>query len=189
METSRVLERPTGGRAESEGADRARDSSLDLAGLYDRYAGPLYRYLLAMLSSEHDAEDALQEVFLALARRPGGAIRDMRAYLFKTARHHAIQVLRKRRQREDDPVRDGVSWVNPDACRPEDMTVALDIDRALRNLPAEQREVVVLHVTEGLTFREIAKLCGIPSNTASSRYRLALSRLREMLKGGDSGDG
>jgi RNA polymerase sigma-70 factor (ECF subfamily) len=188
METSHVLERALAGCPDREGAEQAMTRSLDLASLYDAYAGPLYRYLVALLSCEQDAEDALQEVFLGLARRRADRIRDTRAYLLKAARHQAFQALRRRRRREREAAMAAVSWVDPEACRPEVRVLALDIDRALCSLPAEQREVVTLHLCEGFSFREIAELCGVPQNTASSRYRLALARLRELLKGGD-GDG
>ncbi len=60
--------------------------------------------------------------------------------------------------------------------------VALEVQEALRALPSEQREVVVLHVWSQMTFCEIAALILIPSNTAASRYRYALSKLRELLR-------
>ena len=52
---------------------------------------------------------------------------------------------------------------------------------ALGKVPDEQREVVILHVFEELTFREIAELLAIPSNTAQSRYRYAMVGLRDRL--------
>jgi RNA polymerase sigma-70 factor (ECF subfamily) len=49
-------------------------------------------------------------------------------------------------------------------------------------LPAEQREVVHLKLWEGLTFDQIAQLLDIPANTAASRYRYGLDKLRECLR-------
>ena len=48
-------------------------------------------------------------------------------------------------------------------------------------LPAEQREVVHLKVFEGMTFQEIADLCGESINTVASRYRYAIEKLRDQL--------
>lgn len=160
----------------------------DLAEVYDAYSRALYRYLLAMLRVEHDAEDAMQELFCSLARVDLRRVEDLRAYLFQAARRQALMVLRARRRHDREAAAAQVSWLDPDACRPDDRALALDIDRALVSLPTEQREVIALHLCDGFSFREIAQLCGIPQNTAASRYRLALARLREMLKGGDSGD-
>ncbi len=61
------------------------------------------------------------------------------------------------------------------------------MDRAIRELPEEQREVVTLKVLADLTFREIGAVMGIPENTAISRYRRALEKLRARL-GEDGND-
>ena len=61
----------------------------------------------------------------------------------------------------------------------------LALEGAIRQLPAEQREVVHLHVFEGWTFQEVADTCGESINTIASRYRYALARLRETLGRGD----
>jgi RNA polymerase sigma-70 factor (ECF subfamily) len=53
---------------------------------------------------------------------------------------------------------------------------------ALGRLPDEQREVILLKVQEDLTFKEIAAVCGVSGNTAASRYRYGLARLRESLE-------
>jgi RNA polymerase sigma-70 factor (ECF subfamily) len=58
---------------------------------------------------------------------------------------------------------------------------ARDLNRAIAQLAYEQREVVMLHLRGGMKFREIAGLQGIPINTAKSRYRYGLEKLRELL--------
>jgi RNA polymerase sigma-70 factor (ECF subfamily) len=184
METSRVLR----GKARARKGERAREDAMrvDLAAAYDAYAAPLYRYLLALLGHAQEAEDALQEVFLAVMRRRGpDDIRDLRAYLFQAARTQAVLILRKRRKRDRESAAAAMSWIDVDACGPDDRNAAIDVDRALRQLPAQQREVIVLKLSEGLTFREIARMLDIPLGTAASRYRLALSRLRALLEGGE----
>ena len=109
---------------------------------------------------------------------------DVQPYLFQTARRQAISLLRKRRRRAREPeVAAQLSWIDIEACAVGDRALAIDLGRALQSLPPEQREVIVLHLSEGFTFREIASLCGVPRNTAASRYRLALEKLRDALKG------
>jgi RNA polymerase sigma-70 factor (ECF subfamily) len=51
----------------------------------------------------------------------------------------------------------------------------------MTTLPAEQREVLLLHVWGDLTFREIAEILDLPANTVASRYRYALAKLRRVL--------
>lgn len=180
METSRVLE-----AADMKRGERAVSARpVDLGEAYDTYAAPLYRYLLTLVGSQEDAEDALQDVFLAVGRTGLQHIRDVQPYLFQTARRQAISLLRKRRRRAREPeVAAQLSWIDIEACSEEDRALAIDLGRALQSLPPDQREVIVLHLAEGFTFREIAALCGISGNTAASRYRLALGKLRNALKG------
>ncbi len=182
LELGRVLSRPLG-RERAESAAGAPD----LGAVYDAYAGPLYRYLVTFFGGAEEAEDALQEVFLGLVRRPiREPIRDLRHYLFRAAHNQALMVLRRRKHQ--GATEDSLSWIDPQACAPGDCELAMDIDRALRQLPSEQREVVALKVGEDLTFREIAEALGVPQNTAASRYRLALARLRALLEGGDGNE-
>ena len=117
----------------------------------------------------------------AVGRRGGGeAIRRPRAYLFKSVRRGALEVRSRRGLENRVPEEERVSWIETGAER----DLAIDLDRALKTLPVEQREVVALKVVEGLTFREIAQALRIRPNTAASRYRLALARLRAELQGG-----
>jgi RNA polymerase sigma factor (sigma-70 family) len=61
---------------------------------------------------------------------------------------------------------------------------AIDLTYALETLPPAQREVIVLHLVEGFSFREVGKLTGVSIFTAAARHRLAIRRLRTIL--GDS---
>ena len=65
---------------------------------------------------------------------------------------------------------------------PGEPSAALLLERA-GELPAEQREVVYLKVFDGLTFKEIASVCGVSANTAASRYRYGIEKLREAAGG------
>ena len=122
METSCVLE--TAGMKRGERAVTARP--VDLGEAYDTYAAPLYRYLLTIVGSEEDAEDALQEVFLAIGRTGLQHIRDIQPYLFQTARRQAISLLRKRRRRDREPeVAAQLSWIDIEACPVDDRALAM----------------------------------------------------------------
>ena len=60
---------------------------------------------------------------------------------------------------------------------------AMLIEQAMRQLPYDQREAIVLHLQMGLKFREIAVSFGVSINTVHSRYRYGLDRLRSLLNG------
>ena len=149
--------------------------------LYDEFGPQLYGYALAMLGRPEAAEDGLQELFLNLARSRGklGRVRSVRAYLYVMLRNAIWRRLRRNGPRE--------SGVDPAAIfqRPEPLALpegaAADIESALAKLPAEQKEVIVLKVYQNMTFPEIAEVTGVSANTAASRYRYALDRLRALL--------
>ena len=158
-----------------------------LEAIYDQFSRPLYRYARAILDSDDDAEDAMGTLFARLARDTNGARRanDLRAYLFRAARHAAYDQLRARRRR--------VQLEHASADYPEPACSHVtepDFLRAqLLALPTEQREVVVLKVFEQMTFQEIAELLGASPNTLASRYRYAIDKLRRELADQGQSDG
>jgi RNA polymerase sigma-70 factor (ECF subfamily) len=158
-----------------------RSACTSLGELYDEHAHAVYRLLLAMLGSAEDAQDALSEVFLKAARQDLRRIREPRAYLLASARHQAISVLR-RRKREMAVAPSDSPFFDAGGLNPEQALLASRVEAALRELPQEQREVIVLKVYEELTFAEIAAITRARPNTVASRYRYAIERLRRALK-------
>src|SRR5580765_5467958 len=154
------------------------DGDARLAELYDRHGAALFRVAWTLLRSRPDAEDAVQEVFLALARSPSTLkrIENPRAYLFSALRHAAARIVARRKNEplpDEPPVRAPVAEL--------DIDVADQLERGLASLPGEQREVIGLKIDGGLTFAEIAAVLGIRLKTAASRYRYALEKLRSTL--------
>jgi RNA polymerase sigma factor (sigma-70 family) len=89
-------------------------------------------------------------------------------------RNESYSALRRRVRAQERPL---LEAVGPDA-RPDER---LALEKVIRELPPDQREVLHLHVFEGLTFQEIADLSAESINTISSRYRYAVTKLRQML--------
>jgi RNA polymerase sigma-70 factor (ECF subfamily) len=149
-----------------------------LSRAYDRYAPGLYRYALMVAASPAAAEDALHQVFLRLAEggQRGARIEDLAAYLRVAVRNECFSHFRKLRRAEAD----GLSLLSPRNGQGS-IEEKLALERALLDLSPEQREVVHLKVYEGLTFEEIATTTGVSINTAASRYRYALEKLRHTL--------
>lgn len=151
-----------------------------LAGrLYDQHGAALYRYALMLLADPAAAEDAVQQVFASVLRGrlladPGKDVH----YLRRAVRNECFSMLRRRMRREPD----AMPLLEPRAGQDDRPDERLALEQAIRGLPAEQREVVHLHVFEGLTFQEIAGASAASINTVASRYRYALARLREALK-------
>ncbi len=149
----------------------------DVARLHAEHGRGLWLFARTVTRDDHLAEDALQTTFLALFERP---MPPTRAYLYASVRNAALNLLRSRGRAERRERRSGRTELF------EDSGAASVADReaveaALAGLPEEQREVVVLKVWSGMTFAEIGEAIGAPSNTAASRYRYALEKLRRSL--------
>ena len=156
----------------------------ELERIYDAHASVLFHYLVTITKTEADARDLLQEVFIRLARGAKTDMQSERAFLYRLAHNLAIDWRRRRKVRWDSEERliqeldEGVQHVaNPDA-----ELLARRFADAMKTLPDEQRTVVQLKLWDGLTFEEIAEAQGIPLNTAASRCRYALEKLRTLLR-------
>ncbi|MFO0898855.1 MAG: sigma-70 family RNA polymerase sigma factor [Pirellulales bacterium] len=129
-----------------------------------------------------DAEDAVQEAFVRFWRSRDRA-HDPLAYLYACVKRAALERLRgearrKRREAAAAALESQEPWF-ADPLEGQERRAA--IEAALAQLPAEQREVLVLKLWGELTFAQIAEALGVPANTAASRYRYALARLRAQL--------
>lgn len=151
------------------------------AAAYDRYAPALFRAATALLGCRAEAEDALQDVFVGLARARHDLARvtNLRAYLFAALRHAAGRRAAVRRRHRAEPLGDATEPIAHPTQPAEERGERLE--RGLRALPPEQREVLALKIDGGLTFAEVAVALGVNANTAASRYRYALERLRAAL--------
>jgi RNA polymerase sigma factor, sigma-70 family len=158
----------------------------DLERLYDDHAQALFAFLLNLTRDEPDTRDVLQEIFIKLARRPDllRGVRDERAFLIRLAHNAAIDLMRRRGTR--DKTREQFTSEAPSpfapATDPDEQAFRDAFAAALAELPAEQRAVVHLKLWEDLTFEQIAAALDIPPNTAASRYRYGLDKLRERLR-------
>jgi len=145
--------------------------------LYDRYGAALYRYAVMVLADPAAAADAVQGVFVGLLRRRAPPEYDER-YLRRAVRNECFSALRRRRRDVLAASTPFLEQLEAARDRPDER---IGIERALRELPPEQREVVHLKVFEGMTFQEIADTTGESINTAASRYRYAIDKLRVHL--------
>jgi RNA polymerase sigma-70 factor (ECF subfamily) len=133
-----------------------------------------------------DAEDVVQEAFVRYWRHQRNLPGDHQALLVTSIRRAAIDLARRESRRA---LREEKSGLGPDdgtvlfePAPGDDAERRREIEAALRRLPAEQREVLVLKIWQELTFEQVAESLGIPLNTAASRYRYALAALRKELK-------
>ncbi|HEY2584642.1 MAG TPA: sigma-70 family RNA polymerase sigma factor [Tepidisphaeraceae bacterium] len=153
------------------------------AALYARLARPLLRVAAAMLGGgAGEAEDVVHDVFVALARRREKLrrVEDLDAYVFASLRHAIAARLERRRTERRHLER--IAAMRDEAVGPPEMAVDDRLADALATLPPEQREVILLKVDAALTFAQIAEVLRISPNTAASRYRYAIEKLRRCLE-------
>jgi len=149
----------------------------DARGLYERHGRALLAYACALLRDPSAAEDVLHQVFLNVLRGRAAIDGDPVPYLFRAIRNTALNHIRGQ-SREVELAGAGVWLESPDGSTEE----SLALQSALATLPAEQREVVVLKIWGQLTFEEAAAVIGVSPNTAASRYRYGLEKLKEIWK-------
>ena len=148
-----------------------------IGALYDRYGASLYRYAVMVLADPAAAADVVQTVFVSLLKRRTSPDFDER-YLRRATRNECFTALRKRRR---DVLASAAPILESLEGRRDRPDERLALERALRELPPEQREVVHLKMFEGMTFDEIAALADESINTIASRYRYAIEKLRASL--------
>jgi RNA polymerase sigma-70 factor (ECF subfamily) len=132
--------------------------------LYRRYLDRVYAYAFYQLGDHHDAEDATERTFLAALRalpefRDEGAT--FRAWLFRIAHNTLANTLRSRSRRRTEALPEDLQRAAPDA-DPAQLVARADERRrilaAVRRLPDDRRQVILLRFVDGLSTREIAQV-------------------------------
>lgn len=161
----------------------AESSAAALSGLYDLTAQRLLRYATTITRNQHDAEDAVQSALVKVAGDPlvlSDAARPW-SYLLQMVRNESLMILRrKKRWALIENLSDLLTHRFVDDLDQEETMRA--VWAALRTLPTDQSEVVVLKIWEEMTFREIAEILETTPSTAASRYRYAIEKLSRKLR-------
>jgi len=155
---------------------------LDWENLYERKAAQLILYGRALGLSHGEAEDVLQETFMALMQltaAPSGKMPSLpEHYLIRSFRNRALNYKRtlwRRLTREFESVR----WFEKSTDENPAEKAAM---KCLAELPQEQRETIVLKIWNRLTFDEIGELLEISPNTVAGRYRYGLQKIKKQLE-------
>jgi RNA polymerase sigma-70 factor (ECF subfamily) len=200
-EYPRAYERST--LAAMDGSDSAHEEDSDLMLryargdarafelLYARHKAPLYRYLLRQCHDRAVADDLFQDVWDRVIRnRKHYQVRAKFAtFLYRIAHNCAVDQFRQRTRRRDDQSdsveEESVVLLAPDTERPDrqlaDAQFRDAFQHALDSLPADQRAVFLLYEESGLGLDEIGEITGVGMETAKSRLRYAVAKLRKAL--------
>jgi RNA polymerase sigma-70 factor (ECF subfamily) len=145
-------------------------------------------YLLAWRVTRNRAlaEDAIQEAFCQLLRRPPREQdrKGLRAYFLRAVQGQALSMARsgrRRERREEAYVRTSGRHVSQPGNRTEPREVSRAIRDAIEALPLAEREAVSLRYEQGLTERSAAHVLSVPRSTLNRRVQRGLERMRQML--------
>jgi RNA polymerase sigma-70 factor (ECF subfamily) len=179
----------------SDQAIMARVNARDPGALdevYQRYARAVHSLAYRVVRDNAIAEDVTQEVFLKLWRQPESYNAERGAlgsWLLSVAHNRAIDVLRRRKVREEHPLpeeREAGDMIADGAIDPSEaagLKEAADaVRRALAKIPKNQREAIEMAFFQGKTHAEISEELGEPLGTAKTRIRLGMRKLRGILE-------
>lgn len=161
-----------------------------IAALYDRYNRFLYSFILAIVKSETDAQDVLQDVMIQVWERASSFNHErgnVYTWLVTIARTRAIDKVRskgyknaKSAQSEQD-----IEEIAGGDGSPLDLFImeekAAAIKNALKQIPAEQQEVIFIAYFGGLSQSEIAEQLDLPLGTVKTRMRQGMKKLQILL--------
>ena len=172
-----------------------RGSREALTRIYEKYKADLLLLAMGLLNDKTAAEDVVHDVFLSFVHRLESfrLTGSLQGYLLTCTANHARNWNKAQRVRQrasgpnvDRPFEPEVGTPNATEEPFESLVCNEQLDllsRALADLPVEQREVVMLHLHGQMTFQAIAKAGQIATNTAKSRYRYGMDKLRVILNG------
>jgi RNA polymerase sigma-70 factor (ECF subfamily) len=158
-----------------------RGSGEALERIYDKYEAYLITVATALLNNTH----ALGDFFVSFVQsadriKLNGSLKAYMAVCVANLARNRI----KQTQRQPNPLKNGET-IESAASGPDLLAIQKEetsiLNRALSQLPYEQKEVIVLHLQGNMKFTQIAKLRGTSVNTIRSRYRYGLDKLRSPL--------
>ena len=153
--------------------------------IYHRYKDDLLTVAMALLADPHAAEDCVHDVFVHFAGAPADmrATRNLRGYLMRCVANRAKNLIKRQQLQPVHPIEERANADEQDC--PENRLIvseeSMRIFKVMTKLPAEQREVVSLHIHGQMKFREIAEQLDVSINTVQSRYRYGIEKLRSLL--------
>lgn len=180
---------PTMGHTPDDSALMLRYQDGDLSAfetLYRRHNDPLYRYLLRLCRHKDTAEDIFQDVWgkIVKARASYRPTAKFTTFLYRVAHNCFIDHLRRNKRHSNSTELEAELYAHPGE-QPETLTersLAKErLSKALLDLPDEQRDTFLLHEEAGLSLDQIASVTGCNRETAKSRLRYAVNKLRAAI--------
>ena len=148
---------------------------------YTELTDPIFRYLLFRVRNREEAKELAQETFIKVWKylSDGNDIENIKAFIYKTAYHLAIDCSKKNKgQSLDKLLEDGISFADENAPTIEERTNFLAAFQEIDKLDEMYREILLLRYVEGLPVNEIASMMAASENLISVRIHRGLKQLR-----------
>jgi len=162
---------------------RLTTDSCEATTLYRELRKPLLRYLAGVGLSTEEAQDVVQDAFLSLHKHvsAGRSQENIRSWLFRVAHNRARGCQKSYARRLGGPLDSVFDSISHEAT-PEQAMLTKEkfhrLDKAVRSLAAQERECLMLRA-EGLRYREIGEVLGIPTSTVADTVERAIKKLAE----------
>jgi RNA polymerase sigma-70 factor, ECF subfamily len=154
--------------------------------IYQRFQISIYRYLFYKFGDKHTAEDLTSEVFIRMLRglnKYTPTTSSFQAWLYQIARNISIDHYRKVNSEKIVPLEDGLKTQEPTPDEAADRNMRInELQRALKKLTEDQREVIILRFIADMPIAEVAGLINKSEDAVKGLQRRALIALREVLK-------
>jgi len=157
-----------------------------LGRIYEKYKTDMLVLAMALWNEKSVAEDVLHDVFLSFVQNieKFGLTGSLKGYLLTCLANRARNLNKAKRQQSSDSESSDPVSSGPDG--PSEAIICNEqlqqLSSAMAHLPYEQREVIMLHFQAGMTFGTMGRSLGISTNTAKSRYRYGIDKLRSVFK-------
>jgi RNA polymerase sigma-70 factor (ECF subfamily) len=157
----------------------------ELTAIYDTHYAPIFRYIRWQVDDTEIARDLTADVFRRLldaARRNRGPDREVRPWLYRTARNLVIDFYRKQQYRNHSELFEYLPGNEPDPGMLVDAALSAEkLRAAIQQLTPEQRDVIILKFVEGLSNAETARIVDKPVGAVKSLQHRALAALQRTL--------
>ncbi|MEI8061682.1 MAG: RNA polymerase sigma factor [bacterium] len=171
---------------------------MEFEDVLSEYATPVYSFCVRLIGNEDDAKDLSQDIFVKIWRNleKYDASKSLKAWIFTIARNTCYDWLRKKKNLvfsqmntasggDDEPV-NFEETIHDEKPLQDELFIQKEnaerVEKAIKILPQDQLEVVILHYTENLSFDEIAQILGKSINTVKSQNRRALEKMKKFLE-------
>ena len=161
------------------------DKRVGFEQIYRDYSKPMFLYALSFLTSEEEAEDVIQEVFVNFWKdntfqKVKGEV--TKIYLFRSVKNNCLNRLKKK-----DVLRDRLDLLYEDVAEEEMMTwndeLIQEVETEITNMPEQTREIIRGVFFQDLKYQEVADQLGISINTVKTLLKNAMKHLREHFAG------